>query len=162
MGVFTFKVDDMDKLLKSLKRLGNVPQKYVTASAKKGMNIVLRQAKSDAPKDTGALKSGIISVGEKSKFKGKKIYRIVFSKHMNKVFQKEVKDPGSRGSPHPKKIAYYPVSQEYGWFAGNGNYIPGLYFGSKALEDKKPEVEKTIIQTMKKKVDEEIAKGGLK
>ena len=122
-----FKIEGMKELKRSLKRLGKVPQKHVTSSAKKGMNIALKNAKANAPYDTGALKKGIILVGEKAKAKGKKVYRIVFDRAMNDVFQKRNKEG--------KVTGYYPVSQEYGFFARDGRYIPGFRFIRDSLTD---------------------------
>jgi hypothetical protein len=55
-----------------------------------------------------------------------------------------------------------PVSQEYGFFAKNGRHIPGYRFISDSLTDNVSKIEKTIVTEMKKKIDAEIAKGGLK
>ena len=154
MANIKFKVEGMRELEKSLKKLGKVPQKHVTASARKGMNISLKDAKANAPYDTGALEKGIVSKGERSKVKGKKVYRIVFDRAMNDVFQKPNKDG--------KVTGYYPVSQEYGFFTKNGRYIPGYRFVSDSLTDNVGSIEKTIVSEMKKKIDAEIAKVGLK
>ena len=154
MAKTTFKIEGMDKLKRDLEKLGNVPQKHVTAAARKGMNIVLRDAKANAPYDTGMLKSGIISVGEKSDVKGKKVYRLVYDRKLNDVFQKKNKAG--------KVTGYYPISQEYGWFAKNGRYIPGYRFIHGAFAEKSEEMGKTIVDTMKQKIDQEIAKAGLK
>lgn len=159
-GIY-FKVEGMDELKKSLQKVGKVPQKHVTASSRKAMNIVLNQARANAPYDTGALKKGIIMVGEKSKVKAKKVYRIVFDKNMNDVFQKPIKNPGSKGG-QGKSTGYYPISQEYGYFAGDGNYIPGFRFISDSLIENTQKIEKTIVDEMKKRIDTEIEKGGLK
>lgn len=173
MGV-KFKVEGMNELQKSLKRLGDVPQKYVTTSARAAMRIAYYDAKKNAPEDTGALKKGILMVGERPpKSRGKKVYRLVFDRNMNDIFQKEsagntqfrmyhgqgrqIKDPRWE-----KKIAYYPVSQEYGFFARNGRYIPGFFFGHNALQENTGKIEKTVVTTMKGKIDAEIARGGLK
>ena len=153
MAKVKFKIEGMDKLQKSLKKLGEVPQKHVTAAARKGMNIVNKDAKADAPYLTGDLQRGIKLVGEKAK-SGKKVYRVVFDRSMNDVFQKRNKDGDITG--------YYPISQEYGFFAKNGRYIPGFAFVRGSLEKDAPAVEKTIVDTMQKKIDAEIAKGGLK
>lgn len=149
-----FKIEGMKELERSLKRLGKVPQKHVTSSAKKGMNIALKNAKANAPYDTGALKKGIILAGEKAKAKGKKVYRIVFDRAMNDVFQKK--------NAEGKVTGYYPVSQEYGYFARNGRYIPGYRFISDSMINNAGKVERTIVTEMKKKIDQEIAKVGLK
>lgn len=162
MAKVHFRVEGMEELRKSLQRLGKVPQKHVTSASRKGMNIVLKQAKGNAPVgDTGNLKKGIVLRGEKSRYKGKKVYRIVFDPTMNDVFQKPIKNPGSRGG-QGKSTAYYPISQEYGYFAGDGNYIPGYRFIHGALVQNVQRVEKTIVDEMKKRIDAEIAKVGLK
>ena len=150
-----FKFDvDMRELQKSLKKLGNVPQKHVTASARKGMSIVLKDAKANAPYDTGALKKGMKLQGERSRYKGKKVYKIIFDPAMNDVFQKKNKQGEVTG--------YYPVSQEYGFFAKNGRYIPGFRFIHNSLNDNAEKMEKTIVTTMKQKIDTEIRKAGLR
>lgn len=149
-----FKIEGMDKLQKDLKKLGSTPQKHVTAAAKKGMNISLKSSKANAPYDTGMLKKGIILTGEKSKTKGKKVYRVVFDRSMNDVFQKK--------NAEGKVTGYYPVSQEYGFFARNGRYIPGFRFIHDSLVNNTQRISKTIIDTMKTKIDQEIVKVGLK
>ena len=157
-----FKIEGMRELNRSLEKLGKVPQKHVTSSAKKGMNIVLKQAKQEAPEETGALRKGIILRGEKSRYKAKKVYKIIFDPSMNYIFQKPVRNVGESGSPKAKNPAYYPHSQEYGFFARNGKYIPGFRFIHDSLTDNAEKMAKTIVDTMKKKIDAEIAKGGLK
>lgn len=155
MAKIKFRVEGMEKLQKDLKRIGDVPQKHVTASARRGMTISLRQARSEAPEgDTGSLKKGIVLKGERSRFKGKKVYRIVFDRRMNHIFQK----PNKEG----KITGYYPISQEYGFFARDGRYIPGFRFMHDSLNDNSKAIEKTIIKQMQKRVDSEITKVGLK
>ena len=149
-----FRIDGMKELNRSLTKLGKVPQKHVTASARKGMNIVLKSAKAKAPVDDGDLKKGIKLNGEKSRHKGKKVYQVIFDSAMNDVFQTKDKDGNING--------YYPVSQEYGFFAKNGRYIPGYNFMHHALSNNAPTVKRVMITTMKTKIDQEIAKAGLK
>lgn len=154
MAKVNFKIEGMKELEKSLRKLGKVPQKHVTASAKKGMNISLKDSRANAPYDTGMLKKGIVLKGERSRSKGKKVYRVVFDRAMNDVFQKKNKEG--------KVTGYYPVSQEYGYFAKNGRYIPGYRFIRDSLTDNVSKIESTIVSEMKKKIDAEIAKVGLK
>lgn len=154
MAKVNFKIEGMKELERSLKKLGKVPQKHVTASAKKGMNISLKDSRANAPYDTGMLKKGIVLKGERSRYKGKKVYRVVFDRAMNDVFQKKNKEG--------KVTGYYPVSQEYGYFAKNGRYIPGYRFIRDSLTDNVSKIESTIVSEMKKKIDAEIAKVGLK
>jgi HK97 gp10 family phage protein len=156
----TFKIEGMDKLIKDIEKLGKVPQSAVTPSAKKGMNTVLKDARANAPYDTGQLKKGIVLSGEKSRYKGKKVYDIVFDDSMNDVFQKPVKNPRSRGG-QGSKTAYYPASQEYGYFAGDGNYIPGYRFIHHSLTKNAESAANTMIDTMTKKIEAEARKAGL-
>ncbi len=154
MSKMKFKIEGMKELEKSLKKLGKVPQKHVTSTSKKAMTISLKDARANAPYETGELKKGIVLNGEKSSIKAKKVYRVIFDSSMNDVFQKKNADG--------KVIGYYPVSQEYGYFARNGRYIPGFRFVSDSLVDNTNKIEKTIVGTMKKKIDAEIVKVGLK
>lgn len=154
MAKTKFKIEGMKELKKSLDKLGKVPQKHVTASAKKGMSVVLKDAKANAPYDTGMLKKGIVDVGERTKVKGKKVYRLVYDSKMNDIFQKKNADG--------KVSGYYPVSQEYGYFTKNGRYIPGFRFIHGSLTDNAQKSSKIMVDTMKKKIDQEIAKARLK
>ena len=148
------KIEGLPKLYKSMKKLGDVPQKHVTSSVKKSMNPILKQAKSDAPDLTGNLKKGMKLVGEKAKPKGRKVYRLVFDRAMNEIFQKKDRSGEVAG--------YYPVSQEYGYFTRDGRYIEGKKFIRNAFNQNVQKVEESIIKNMQEKIDAEIAKGGLK
>lgn len=143
-----FEIEGMKELHKSMKRLGKVPQKCVTPAARKGMNIALRSARKNAPIDTGELKSGMKLVGEKSRVKAKKVYQVVFDSSKNDIFQKKNKEG--------KVIGYYPVSQEYGFFARNGRYIPGYHFMKRAMEDNSGSIAKTIVNEVGKNIDKEL------
>nr|WP_280518601.1 HK97 gp10 family phage protein [Lederbergia wuyishanensis] len=138
----------MKKLQRDLKKLGDVPQRTVTAAARKGMNIASKDAKVKAPVQTGDLKKGIKLVGERTRTKGKKVYRVVFDRSMNDVFQKR----NSLGDI----TGYYPVSQEYGFFTKNGKYIPGFYFIRDSLSNNKRKIEDTIVNEMSKRIDKEL------
>ena len=162
MARLTFRIEGMKQLEKSIKKLGEVPQKHVTSSVKKAMNMPLKQAKKDAPEDEGYLKQGMILKGEKSRKKGKKVYQIIFDPSMNNIFQKPVQNVGESGSPNAKNPAYYPMSQEYGFFARDGRYIPGYKFIHDSFQSNVPQIEKTIVSEMKKKIDAEIVKAGLR
>ncbi|MCJ8008117.1 HK97 gp10 family phage protein [Lederbergia wuyishanensis] len=143
-----FKIEGMKKLQRDLKKLGDVPQRTVTAAARKGMNIASKDAKVKAPVQTGDLKKGIKLVGERTRTKGKKVYRVVFDRSMNDVFQKR----NSLGDI----TGYYPVSQEYGFFTKNGKYIPGFYFIRDSLSNNKRKIEDTIVNEMSKRIDKEL------
>lgn len=148
MGRKDFQIEGVKELEKMFKKLGDVPQKTVTPAARKGMNIALKDAKKNAPVDTGELKQGMKLVGERSKAKGKKVYRIVFERSKNDIFQKKNKEG--------KVVAYYPVSQEYGYFTKNGRYVPGYHFVSNSLNDNNKKIEKTIVEDIGKRIDKVI------
>lgn len=61
------------------------------------------------PVDTGALKRGIIREGERSRKKGKKVYKMMFDPTMNDVFQKPIKHPGAAGGSKKTDHAYPEV-----------------------------------------------------
>lgn len=140
-----YKIEGMKELKKSIKKLGQVPQKCVTPAARKGMNIALKSAKVNAPEDTGELKKGMKLVGERARVKGKKVYQVVFDRAKNDIFQKK--------NAQGKVIGYYPASQEYGFFTKNGRYIPGYHFMKKAMEDNNRAIEKKIVDEMSKNID---------
>lgn len=154
MTKINFKIEGMEQLQKSFKKIGEVPQKHVTSSSRKAMNVVLKSSRANAPYYEGYLEKGMKLKGERSKAKGKKVYQVIFDPEMNHIFQK----PNKEG----KITAYYPISQEYGFFAKDGRYIPGYRFIHDSLVDNTKKIEKTIVSEMQKKIDAEIAKGGLK
>lgn len=153
MAKVNFKIEGMDELTRGFKRIGGIPKKYATSASRKAMNPVLKRAKANAPEgETRNLKKGIILTGERSpKGKAKKVYRVVFDRRMNEVFQK----PNKEG----KITGYYPVSQEYGFFARNGKYIPGFRFVHESFNG--AEIERTIVNEMKFKIEQQISKEGL-
>lgn len=141
---------ELKKLEKTIKKMGGIPQKCVTKAARKGGNVVMKEVKSTAPVDTGALKSGLKLKAEKSRTKGKKVYEITFSSDMNDVFQKKNADG--------KITGYYPVSMEYGYFTRNGRYIPGYRFMRNSAESKAGEMSGVTIKTLADEIDKEWAK----
>jgi HK97 gp10 family phage protein len=141
----TTYIEGMNELEKSIRKLGNMKQSDVTMPAKKGANVALKDAKSNAPQKTGQLKKGIVLQGEKSRNKGKKVYQVTFDSSMNSVFQKT--------SKNKKGSAYYPASQEYGFILRDGQKKQGLNFMKRSLEDNSSEIQKVIITEMSKKID---------
>lgn len=140
-----YKIEGMKELEKSIKKLGKVPQKCVTPASKKGMNIALKSARNNAPLDTGELKSGMKLIGEKARVKGKKVYQVVFDDQKNDIFQKTNKAG--------KVIGYYPASQEYGFFARNGTFVPGYHFMKKSMESNSGAIERKIVDEVGKNID---------
>lgn len=142
-------IDDSDlrRLEQTMKQMGKVPQKCVTKAARKGGNALIRAVRRNAPVDTGALKKGLKLKGEKHRKKGKKAYQVTFSADDNDVFQKKNADGEITG--------YYPVSQEYGFFAKNGRYIPGYRYMRNAAEDNEAEINGVMLDTLDKELERE-------
>ena len=138
-----FKLEGIPKLQKDLEKLGKVPQKHVTTSAKKGMNIAHKQAKADAPYDTGALKKGILMKGERSKIKGKKVYRIVFDRAMNHYSKSQTK----MGKIH--RLITQSVRNTVS-LPGTASIFPVSGFITNSLNDNARSIEKTIVSEMQK------------
>ena len=151
-----FKIKGFRGFVGVLGNMEKVPQKCVNRAAGKGANIVRREIRSRAPVWTGDLKRGIVRNGERSRYKGKKVYDLMFDPAKNDIFQKPIKNRGEAGGKKHDH-AYYPASMEYGFLTrskgGGYSYVPGFYFMRKSAESKKPDVENTIIQELNKEID---------
>ena len=139
-----FKIEGMEELEKTIRKLGKLPQKCVTKAAKKGAQIALKAAKQKAPFLTGALEEGIILKGEKTRRKGKKVYQVTMNPAMNDIFVKTTKDG---------KRYYYPASMEYGFITRDGGYSPGFHYLRDSLVDNKERIEKTVVDVLAKEID---------
>jgi HK97 gp10 family phage protein len=143
--VASYKIEGMDRLEKTIKKLGKLPQKCVSTAARKGILIAKRAAKKGGWVDqTGYLRKGIVQKAERTKTQGKKVYQVSMDANMNDVFVKITKEG---------KRYYYPSSQEYGFKTRNGGYTPGFHFMRDALEDNKSKIEKEIFDVLSKEID---------
>lgn len=138
------RIEGMRELQTTIRRLGQLPQKSVTIASRKGAQIALKAAKMNAPEDDGDLKKGIVLKGERSRLKGKKVFQVTFNRNMNEIFAK-VSKSGKR--------SYYPASQEYGFFARNGKYIPGFHYLKKSITENTKAIQKTIVNVLSKEID---------
>jgi hypothetical protein len=143
-------IEGIDQLIRQLKRVEKFPKSKVAKAANAGMKDPLKDAKQGAPVDIGNLKKGVIKIREKSpRSKAKVVFSIVFDRAFNPFFQKKILNP----RPGKKDTAYYPVSQEYGFFAKNGRYIPGYRFIRNALQSNQTTSAKKIVEVLNKEVD---------
>jgi HK97 gp10 family phage protein len=138
------EIRGMKELERTIKQLGQLPQKCVTKASRKGATVVLKAAKANAPVDEGNLKKGIVLKGERSRIKGKKVYQVTFDRNMNDVFVKESEEG---------KRSYYPASQEFGFMTRNGGYVPGYRYLRQSIDGKKVEVEKTTVDVLAQEID---------
>lgn len=136
-------VTGVDEIVRQLKRVGKAPAKVLTTATKKGANIIRSQAKSDAPKNTGALKRSIKIKSEKRKT-GKKVYQIKF-----------IGDNLAKVSKSGKR-SFYPVSQEYGWTDKNGkrHLGDGKKFLRNALSNNRNLVQEVLISEIQRGLGE--------
>ena len=114
----------------------NLQGPQLTRAVKQGAKLVQQAIKAAAPADTCELRDGLILVKEKTRARGKVVYQITPAREKNPIFQKPIKNPVRSKSAH----AYYPASQEYGYFTrrpgGGMTYVRSD--GSKATMDKVP------------------------
>lgn len=143
------EIEGYRQLQQTIDQLGKLPQTIVTKSARKGARVVLTETKKIAPVEIGNLNRGIILRPEKTKTKGKKVFQVVLNRAYNRFFIKVSKDG---------KRAYYPASQEYGFFSrgpngSRGKYIPGYNYLRGSNASKHSEAQQIIIRTMLTEVD---------
>lgn len=144
MARVDFKIEGMKELERTIRKLGQLPQKCVTPAAKKGARIALKSARAKAPWETGELSNGIVLKGERARKKGKKVYQVTLDPAKNDIFVKETKDG---------KRYYYPASMEYGFITRDGGYSPGFHYLRDALVDNKAEIERVTVEELAKRID---------
>lgn len=144
------EIEGMKELEKTIKQLGELPQKVVTKAARQGANIALKSARADAPIYSGDLKRGLKLVGERPSIKGKKVYQVSFDKRMNDIFTGH---PDDYEYEEGENRYYYPASQEYGFLDRGGGYVPGFHYLKSSIEDNKRQIEKKTVEVMTKEID---------
>ena len=130
-------LEGFEQLIQGLDHLAQkLPEESLRRAVKKGADIVLQQARSQAPSKTGTLRQGLILHKEKSRVKGKVVYDVYPDPKKNAIFQKPIRNPIRSKT----KYGYYPASQEYGFFTrrpdGGMHYINSA--GDEVSMDKVP------------------------
>lgn len=130
------ELEGFDDLTKTLANMADISDQDLAKATKRGAGIVLNAIRAHAPVKSGTLQSGLIPHKEKSKTRGKVVYDIMPDPKLNAVFQKPIKRPVRSESPY----AYYPASQEFGFFTRRpgGGLIYTRSDGSEARMDKAP------------------------
>lgn len=148
------------EMAKTLEKVEKIPQKCVNKAAGKGANVVRRSIRGRVPVLSGDLKRGIIRNGERSRYKGKKVYDLMFDPAMNDVFQKSIQNPGEAGGKN--KHAYYPASMEYGFLTrskgGGYSYVPGYYFMRDGAVESAPAASIEMATVFTKELEKEWSK----
>lgn len=156
----TLYVSGLKELETKLNALGkNFPKGKIRKAANKAINLPLKQARKNAPKDSGELRKGIIKVEEKAwkqrrKLK-KAVFQIYFDNAKNSIFQRPLdpKTQGSRGGQTRIPHAYYPVSMEYGFHVAVGKKSPGKKFISRAIEQTQTRTTKVLVDDLLASID---------
>lgn len=157
MGKFiTTSVKGLGELQMQFEKVEKIPKKVITKAAKEGVKDPLAQAKANAPRKSGALKKGIKKFMEKGGNRRKKtVYRVVFDRKFNDIFQKKIKPEGrgTRGASPPRETGYYPVSQEYGFKVGIGRpKKQGLGFVAKAINQNAESSYQKIVKVLEDEI----------
>lgn len=162
LGVaIAFQRMGFDKTIAMLAATEKIPQKCVYKAAGKGTNVVRRYIRNGKiPVLTGELKRGIVRSRERSKYRGKQVFDLMFDPAKNDIFQKPIKNPGEAGGK--SKHGYYPASMEYGFLTrskgGGYRYVPGFHFMRDSTVDAEPEAKKTMVDVLNDELDKEWTK----
>ena len=111
-----FKIEGLEELKATVKRIGKLPQKCVNRAVKNGGQYALERLKEETHfKDSkGYLKKGLGLKPEKYKKRGKKGIQVTFKKSYTKIFTSPpIEDIGRYGGD-PRGRFYYPASVEFG------------------------------------------------
>ena len=130
------KLEGMDELLKTLKQIGKVSQTGVNKAASKAASFVVAEARKNAPRKSGTLKKSIKKRVEKGRVQGRKIYHVGFY------------GEGIRKISKSGKVAFYPVSQEYGWVTASGKKIQTKPFLRPAIDKNRTHLNKLMMKVM--------------
>lgn len=159
----TLDTRDLKELRRAVAALGDVPTRCVTSAAGKAATLVKRNIRQgDIPEYTGSLRRGIVRTRkEKSRARGKAVYRIDFDPAYNDVFQRPVKNPGAAGSTQTGNgHAYYPYSMEFGFITRDGGYFPGFHFMRDGAEESRYAAEGRMVKSLNENLEKEWMKRG--
>jgi hypothetical protein len=143
------RVDGLEELQRQFDRIGKMPKKYLTKSAKAGIADPERQAKADAPVGkTGLLKKSIKKKMETPNKRNKSVYRLRYDPKFTDDFLKP--SSGAYGGKPPK--AYYPASVEYGFKTKYGK-VAGQYNMANAIKAHQSGSLKKIVDSLNDSID---------
>lgn len=163
-GKFQVSADlrDLKEAKKTFDAMGTLPAKIVTAAARRGATVTRKAVKNSGamPEDTGTMRKALRTKREKTRYKGKKVYEVIFDPALNAYLQRPIKNPGEAGGKSPK--AYYPASMEYGFLTrskgGGISYFPGFHFMAKEGEAVRGEVRAEMARKFNEAIKKEWAK----
>lgn len=144
------EIEGLTELDRQFDRIGKMPKKYLTRSAKAGMKGPLADARANAPVgETGILKKSIKQTRETPNKRNKAVYRLAYSAKYNDHFQK--KTTGVYGGETP--YTYYPNSVEFGHKTKKGR-VAGQYAMNWAVHKNEESSLKIVVNELNKAIDE--------
>jgi len=144
---FWADISELAEFKKAVAKVGGLPQKVLTASVRKGANVVLKSVRANAPVGkTGNLKRAITLKAERNRQKGRKFFQVTFNKKYNEQLVK-VSKKGKR--------SYYPASQEYGFLTKKGSKTKGKAYLWGASESANGAFQAIVKKEMLDRLDKE-------
>lgn len=160
------RVEGLNKLMKDIKKLENMPQKQITKGVRRGTNVILKEARAIASKrrKTGKMAKKLTLKPEGSRKRGKKVMQVTYQKVEKFPEAVKIAKDGTR--------YYYPASQNFGFKTrlGTGKNkkkngkekVEGLNFLTGAMENKGKQASKVIVEEIGKEIEKSLAEGSIR
>ena len=159
---------DIDAMARTFGKMADaLSDKELAKIVKKAAGPLKATIVSAAPEKTGQLKGGIVLHKERTRVPGKAVYDIMMDGKKNDIFQKPIKNRVRSQKPY----AYYPASQEHGFFSrrpdGGMTYtrptgekmkidkVPGKHFMRTGVEVAGEAAESEILGNALKAIEDE-------
>lgn len=151
------RVEGLNKLMKDIKKLENMPQKQITKGVRRGANVILHEARARASKRrvTGKMSKKLTLKSERSKKRGKKVMQVTYQKVDKFPEAVKITKDGTR--------YYYPSSQNFGFKTRDGRKkVDGLHFLEGAMQTKGNQAAKVIVDEIGKEIEKSLSEGSIK
>lgn len=150
------RVEGLNKLMKDIKKLENIPQKQITKGVRRGANVILKEARAIASqrKKTGKMSKKLTLKSERSKKRGKKVMQVTYQKVEKFPEAVKITKDGTR--------YYYPSSQNFGFRTRDGGKVDGLHFLEGAMQAKGKQAAKVMIDEIGKEIEKSLSEGSIK
>lgn len=142
-------ISGMTELLKYLGDVGDkAPRQALAKGVRKGANLILRDAKGDAPVYSGTMAHALKLKTETGNTKKLKVViDVTFDAGYTYHFK------GQDREPPAKTDYYYPASMEFGFRTKNGGHRAGHYFMKQARDDNDTTFYETVEQALSDELD---------
>lgn len=149
-------VEGLNKLMKDIKKLENMPQKQITKGVRRGANVILHEARARASerRKTGKMSKKLALKSERSKKKGKKVFQV--------TYQKVDKFPEAVKITKDGERYYYPSSQNFGFKTRDGEKVDGLHFLECAMRAKSGQAARVIVDEIGKEIEKGLREGNIR